>query len=270
MSSLLPEWAEVGIDLQRPSSARMYDYFLGGSHNFEVDRAAADHAVRLLPGIPSLAIANRAFLHRAVRFMVDRGIRQFLDIGSGIPTVGNVHDVAQAACPRARVVYVDVDPVAVAHSRSILALVDGVGVIQADLRDIDAVLEAPETLRLIDFSEPVGVLLVAVLHFVPETDNPGGVLRRLYEATVPGSYLALTHGVRTGRGDVDEGLRTVLGQSAQPPVGRDVAGVRRLFDGWDLVEPGLVLLPEWRPDHEETSIPTPLDSAAYGGVAVHP
>ena len=267
MSGLVPDWVDGDVDLQRPSAARMYDYFLGGSHNFAVDRAAADEALRIRPDIPSVALANRAFLHRSVRALADQGIRQFLDIGSGIPTVGNVHEVARSVDPAARVVYVDVDPVAAAHSRALLAWTERVGVVQADLRDIDTVLADPETRRLIDFAEPVAVLMLAVLHFVPDADDPGAVIRRIHQVTVPGSHLVLSHGIPTRRGDEDERLHSVYNQSAMPGVMRDLAGVRRFFTGWNLVEPGLVLVSDWRPDLDGQPAQVPSDANFYGGVA---
>src|SRR6478672_8344901 len=163
-----PEWAPSGIDLSRPSAARVYDYYLGGSHNFAVDRKMADEAIRLWPELPAMMQANRSFLRRAVTYLSSQGISQFLDIGSGIPTVGNVHEIAQRENPTARVVYVDNDPVAVTHSRAILAQTAGATVIEADLRHPNEIVDDPQVRALIDASRPMALLLVAVLHFVPE------------------------------------------------------------------------------------------------------
>ena len=175
----LPDWVSSDVDISRPSAARVYDYYLGGSHNFPADREMARQAIAMWPELPRIMQANRAFMRRAVRYLIGQGVSQFLDIGSGIPTVGNVHEVAQAAEPEARVVYVDVDPVAVAHSRAILAGDDRTDVVHADLRDVQGVLKDPRTVRLLDLSRPVGVLMVALLHFVPAAADPAGVLAAL-------------------------------------------------------------------------------------------
>ena len=177
-----PAWAPAELDLDRPNAARMYDYYLGGSHNFAVDRELAGKVLEAWPDMPRAAQANRAFLRRAVRFLLDQGVRQFLDIGSGIPTVGNVHEVAQAAAPDARVVYVDTDPVAVAHSRAILAGDAQTAVVQADGRDPAGLLAHPGVTGLLDLRRPVGLLMVALLHFVLRRGrparHPGRVRRR--------------------------------------------------------------------------------------------
>src|SRR5262245_31524913 len=187
------DWAPEGIDTDRPSAARIYDYWLGGSHNFAIDREVARAVTELVPDTARIMQANRAFLRRAVLFLIDQGIRQFLDIGSGIPTLGNVHEVAQKHAPESRVVYVDIDPVAVAHSRHILAGDERTVVIQEDLRRPERILDHPDVCGLIDFNEPVGLLLVAVVHFVPDSDDPAGVIGRLRDALAPSSYLVLSH-----------------------------------------------------------------------------
>jgi hypothetical protein len=169
-----PDWAPEGVDLDRPSAARVYDYFLGGAHNFAVDRELAEQIARMTPNIGDTMRANRSFLRRAVRFLVGEGITQFLDIGSGISTVGNVHEVAQQADPRSVVVYVDVDPIAASHSSAILAGNPQTAVVQADARDTDRILFDPQVRRLLDFSKPVAVLLLGVLHFIPDSDDPAG------------------------------------------------------------------------------------------------
>src|SRR5215470_9279763 len=184
-----PAWVTEDIDLDRPSIARVYDFFLGGSHNFAVDRAMAEQLLTLAPDVAEIMRANRAFLRRAVRFMVGEGINQFLDIGSGIPTVGNVHEVAQAADPDARVVYVDIDPVAYAHSRAMLKGNDKVVIVRADLREPDVILGSPEVAQLLDLSRPVGLLIVSVLHFIEDSLEPQPAVARLREAMPSGSFL---------------------------------------------------------------------------------
>lgn len=188
-----PAWAPRSIDISVPSVSRIYDYYLGGSHNFEVDREAARKAMEFMPGLPKIMQANRAFMRRAVRFAVDQGITQFLDIGSGIPTFGNVHEVAQSAVPGARAVYVDHDPVAVAHSQAVLEGNDDADVVAADLLKPQEILGSSEVERLIDLNRPVALLLVAILHFVEDEDDPYAVVAKLRDALAPGSMLVLTH-----------------------------------------------------------------------------
>ena len=188
-----PAWVPRSIDISVPSVSRIYDFYLGGSHNFEVDREAARRAMEFMPGLPKIMQANRAFMRRAVRFAVAEGITQFLDIGSGIPTFGNVHEVAQAASPGAHVVYVDHDPVAVAHSQAVLAGNDDADVVAADLRKPGGILSSPQVERLIDLNRPVALLLVAILHFVDDADDPYSAVAELRDALPPGSLLILTH-----------------------------------------------------------------------------
>ncbi len=241
-------WVPPGLDTEQPSAARVYDFYLGGSHNFAADREMARMAIGMWPELPQIMQANRAFLRRAVTYLAGLGIRQFLDIGSGIPTVGNVHEVAQSVAPDSRVVYVDIDPVAVAHSRAILEGDDRTGVVHADLRDVDAVLGNPHTTRLLDLSEPVGVLMVALLHFVPDGDGPAGILGRYRAAMAPGSHLAVSHASQDGQPD-QAGPHTALYQRTGTPMTmRSQAQVTALLDGFDLVEPGVVFLPQWRPE----------------------
>lgn len=180
-----PAWAPQGIDISVPSVSRMYDFYLGGSHNFEVDREAARKAMEFLPGLPKIMQANRAFMRRAVRYAVDNGIDQFLDIGSGIPTFGNVHEVAQAANPGAKVAYVDHDPVAVAHSQAVLEGNDRAVIAAADLRRPKEILANPEITGLLDLDRPVALLLVAVLHFVEDADDPRAAVAELRESLAP-------------------------------------------------------------------------------------
>src|SRR5262245_61809531 len=187
-----PDWVPVDIDIDKPSASRVYDYSLGGSHNFAADRAIAKALHAAVPDGPLIARANRAFLRRAVLYLIDAGMRQFLDIGSGIPTVGNVHQVAQRAAPDTRVVYVDIDPVAVAHSQAILTGNDRATAIQADARHPETILAHRRVRELLDFDQPVAVMLVAVLHLVRD-DDPAGIVAALTGAVVPGSYVAISH-----------------------------------------------------------------------------
>jgi SAM-dependent methyltransferase len=243
-----PDWAPEGIDVDRPSASRMYDYYLGGCHNFAVDREVAERAVAVMPEGPLLAQMNRAFLRRAVRFCVEAGIRQFLDIGSGIPTLGNVHEVAQQAASDVRVVYVDIDPVAVAHSQAILDGNKLATVIQEDLRRPENILDHPELRGLLDLSRPVALLTVAVLHFVQDGDDPGGILARLREGLAPGSHLVVSHATHENRPDDAAKIVELYRGTANPLRMRDRDEVARLLDGWELVEPGLTWAPLWRPE----------------------
>jgi SAM-dependent methyltransferase len=244
-----PQWAPQTIDIERPSVARMYDYYLGGSHNFAVDRAAAQQMIAAVPEAPLMAQANRAFLRRAVRFLIDSGIRQFLDIGSGIPTVGNVHEIAHQSAPEARVVYVDIDPVAVAHSREILAGNDFATAIQEDLRRPQEILDHPEVRKLIDFTQPVAVMIVAVLHFVPKSDDPAGVIATIRDALAPGSYLTLSQASDEGRPRAErDDAEEIYRRTDNPLAVRTRAELAQFFDGFTLLEPGVVWVPQWRPD----------------------
>jgi SAM-dependent methyltransferase len=249
-----PDWAPETIDIERPSVARMYDYYLGGSHNFAADRAAAQAMVAAVPEAPLAAQANRAFLRRAVHHLAEAGVRQFLDIGSGIPTVGNVHEIAQRIDPASRVVYVDVDPVAVAHSREILAGNDRATIVQEDLRHPDRILAHPDTRRLLDLGQPVAVMIVAVLHFVPDDDRPAELLATLRKALAPGSYLVLSQASDDGRAEEERAeAERVYRRTDSPLTIRSRAELTALFDGFELVDPGVVWVPQWRPDTPESA-----------------
>jgi hypothetical protein len=262
-----PDWAPEGIDIERPSAARIYDYVLGGSHNFAIDREMARNAMLAIPNIAEIAQVNRAFLRRAVRYLVDAGIRQFLDIGSGIPTLGNVHEIAQRLASEARVMYVDIDPVAVAHSRMMLAGNDRARVIQEDLRQPERILAHPDVRGLLDFGQPIGVLLVAVLPFVPDEDDPVGVMATLRAGLPPGSYVALAH--RTQDGFTEEAVargREMFARTATPVTMRDRAHIERLCAGLDLVEPGLVWATQWHPEDPDDVAEHPERSGNYVAV----
>jgi SAM-dependent methyltransferase len=246
-----PAWAPRSIDISMPSVARMDDYYLGGSHNFEVDREAARRAMEFVPGLPKIMQANRAFMRRAVRHAARTGVTQFLDIGSGIPSFGNVHDVAREAGPGARVVYVDHDPVAVAHSQAVLEGAEDADVVAADLRKPRDILTSPQVERLIDLNRPVALLLVAILHFVEDTDDPYGAVAELRDALAPGSVLVLTHasyeGIPLPRERI-QGAVDVYKDIRNPLIMRSRDEIARFFEGYDMVEPGLVPMAKWRPD----------------------
>ncbi|MCN0151341.1 SAM-dependent methyltransferase [Salinispora arenicola] len=262
-----PDWAPDDIDIERPSVARMYDYYLGGSHNFAVDRAAAQTMVAAVPEAPLMAQANRAFLRRVVHFLVNAGVRQFLDIGSGIPTVGNVHEIAQQAAPESRVVYVDIDPVAVAHSQEILAGNDRATVVQEDLRHPERILSHPEVRRLLDLDQPTAVLVVAVLHFVPDHDRPAELLRTLRDALGAGSWLVLSQASAEGRADdsARSDAEAIYRRTDSPLWFRNRSELAVLFDGFELVEPGIVWVPQWHPETPESSV-NAEESGFLGGV----
>jgi hypothetical protein len=243
-----PNWAPADVDLDRPSAARVYDYYLGGFHNFPADREMAKEAIRMWPELPLMMQANRGFLRRAVRFVVGQGVTQFLDIGSGIPTVGNSHEVARQADRSSRVVYVDVDPVAVAHSRAILADDAATAVVQADLRDPDRILGDESLRRLIDLDRPVAILLVAVLHFVANEDDPRVVIARLRDAVVPGSFLVISHASGDGQPVLADSHQRLYARTPTPMTMRSRGEILELFNGFDLVEPGVVPIQQWRPE----------------------
>jgi SAM-dependent methyltransferase len=246
-----PAWAPQGIDISMPSVSRMYDFYLGGSHNFEVDREAARQAMEFMPGLPKAMQANRAFMRRAVLYAISSGINQFLDIGSGIPTFGNVHEVAQAADREARIAYVDHDPVAVAHSQAVLEGNDRATIVAADLRRPRDILEHPEVKGLLDLDKPVALLLVAVLHFVEDADDPYGAVAELREALAPGSLLVLTHASFEGiplTQEVAGGTVGVYRTIRNPLIMRSRTEISRFFEGYEMVEPGLVSMPAWRPE----------------------
>jgi hypothetical protein len=238
------------LDLSRANPARMYDYYMGGAHNFAIDRAAAEKVLDMLPETRTFARDNRAFLQRVVRYLVlDAGITQFLDLGSGIPTVGNVHEIAQNLNPGCRVVYVDHEPVAVAQSRRLLAGNDNATIIHADVRDADYVLKHQDTLRLLNFDRPLGLLMLQVLPFIPDEDDPAGIVATYRAACAAGSYLALAHSLTPDYwpGAVSEAIKLYT-TSTHPLHLRTPEQVATMFAGYDLIEPGVVFSSAWRPD----------------------
>lgn len=242
-------WVPEHIPLDKPSPARMYDYFLGGAHNIDVDRAAAERAIAIYPEFPLIMRTNRAFLRRVVRFLAAEGIDQFLDLGSGIPTVGNVHEIAQAANPAARVLYVDLDPIAVAHSTALLKGNSQAAAIQADIREPEQMLERARSQNLLDFDRPIATLLVYVLHFIADDDVADHIISRLRVVMAPGSYLVVSH--NTGDGtpkDAHASLIRLYKDSTNPVKSRSSDYLARWFEGLDMVEPGIVRTPLWRPE----------------------
>ncbi|MEU6417878.1 SAM-dependent methyltransferase [Streptomyces spiralis] len=255
------------VDPGKASVARMYDAMLGGEHNFAIDREAVAAFTAIDPQVRTLARANRAFLGRAVRFLVDAGVRQFIDLGSGIPTQGNVHEVAQAGAPGARVVYVDNDPVAVAHSEALLADNADATIVSADIRRPADVLSSPGVRKLIDFEQPVAVLMITILHFITREEAPAGIVTAFRDALPEGSWLALTHATDEDRPDTAAAVGQLYRDRATSPVtARSHDEIASLFDGFDLVEPGLVHVPLWRPDRQEDVPENPSQYWVYAGV----
>jgi S-adenosyl methyltransferase len=265
------DWtATVNTDV--PNPARIYDYLLDGKDNFPADRDVAEQLLAIAPVARDVVEDNRAFLRRVVRFLTRKaGVRQFIDLGSGLPTQGNVHEIAQAEAPDARVVYVDNDVMVVTHSRALLAG-DNTAAIHADLREPERVLGHPEVRELIDFDRPVALLLMAILHFIPDDEDPPGIVARFRDALPAGSYLSVSHGTRDipERWDLSPEAMAEMGTKVEQLyqlttaslVTRPRAQVERFFDGFDLVEPGVVEIQRWRPDDQASILP----GGFYGGV----
>ncbi|WP_345631037.1 SAM-dependent methyltransferase [Rugosimonospora acidiphila] len=256
--------AEQGRQRKPATAARMYDYYLGGVHNFPADREAAERIIAQFPLFPAVARENRAFLHRVVRHLAGAGVRQFLDIGSGIPTVGNVHEIVQAEVPDARVVYVDIDPVAVAESLEILEGNDLAIAIRADLCDPQRILEHPQVRELLDFEQPIALLLAAVLHFVPDDAKAYEVVGRLVDALPPGSYLAISAAAAESFAPSGAQTQAVIDvyrqRTTTSAASRTKSKMVRFFAGLELVAPGVVWLYQW-PDPER-ALPDPFGGDA--------
>ena len=242
------EHALPGIDIRRPNMARMYNYALGGKDNFASDREAVQNLFRLAPENAYVPKANRQFLGTAVRFAAEQGIAQFLDLGAGLPSQGSTHEVARLVQPDARVVYVDSDPVVLAHARALLVGNDsGLAVIDEDIRDTGRILDHPQTRRLIDFSQPAAVLFVAVLHGIPDADDPAGIVANYVQRLAPGSFVILSHLTREGHpADIVAKKEEVFAKSPTPMKYRSRDEILRFFGGLDLVEPGLTTVTRWR------------------------
>ena len=265
MSETPPE-----IDTSRPHSARMYDYFIGGKNHFAADRETAAEVLRKSPSVRIAARENRAFLGRAVRYLTaEAGVRQFLDIGTGLPTTNNVHEVAQAAEPSSRVVYVDNDPLVLAHARALLtsSLEGRTAYIHADLREPETILSSPVVREVLDFSQPIALMLVAILHFFPDEYKPAAVLATLLDALPPGSYIAASHLTTDHDPNTTAAGQRVMREAGIPMQKREAGEFADLvFSGLELVPPGVVLVSEWRPSGTGPR-PTPAEVNCYGGVA---
>ncbi|WP_243792669.1 SAM-dependent methyltransferase [Saccharopolyspora gloriosae] len=256
-----------GADISKSSASRIYDYGLGGSHNFEVDRRVLDEIKKIFPATPQPARDNRAFLGRAVRHCRRAGIRQFLDLGSGMPTVGNVHEIAQRADPGARVVYVDIDPVAVAYSRSLLGDDPNTIVLQADMREPETILTDPDALALLDFDEPVAVLMVAMTHYLTDEDDPAGVLAAYRKVMRPGSFLVFSHMTADDYPEVHRTAEAFNAGGSEQLVLRSREEITGLLADFEFVEPGLVYPADWRPDGLLADGHDPSRAACYAAVA---
>jgi archaeosine-15-forming tRNA-guanine transglycosylase len=246
----------AGVDVSKPSVARVYDALLGGKDNFPADRVVRDKLLELTPGGAGVPLYNRAVLGRAVRYMVEQGIRQFVDLGSGLPTAQNTHQVAQAVAPETRVVYVDNDPIVLIHGRALLAGSELTTVITADLRDPAAVLADPDLTGLIDLTQPVGLLMVGVIHHLNDDEDPNGLVSQYKDAIAPGSFVFVTHFIDGGAetAAIERVMLTDLGSGRF----RSFEEVEEFLSGLDLVEPGMVYGPHWRPDPTDV-LPVPLD-----------
>lgn len=258
------DWDPTGIDVSVPSVARVYDAILGGKDNFEVDRAIADETLRVLPGARIGAQAHRAMMGRGVRFLAEQGIDQFLDLGSGLPSGENTHEIAQSVNPEARVAYIDNDPIVLAHGRALLANNAYTKVATADLRDPADVLSRPEVAGLLDFSRPIALLMLGVIHHVGDAEDPNGVVAAYRDAVAPGSYLYLTHFCASGpeAAEMEKLMLRSLGSGRF----RTSAEIEAFFTGFDLVEPGVVPLAAWRPATPITEPLPPYQRVSWGGI----
>jgi hypothetical protein len=268
------ERTQVDLQTDRPHPARVYDYLLGGKDNFPADREAAEAGMRANPAGRIPPRENRAFLRRVVQYLTrEAGIRQFLDIGTGIPTSPNVHEVAQGVAPESRIVYVDNDPIVLAHARALLtSSPEGqTQYINADLRDVEAILGSPQLKDTLDPGQPIGLLFIAIMHFVADDWDPYGIVNRMLDALPSGSYLALSH--LTGDFDPEawERVAAIYRKTGTIMRVRSKPEIERFFDGLDLVEPGVELVHRWRPDPgDDPDALSNAQVAVYGGVALRP
>jgi hypothetical protein len=268
MSTQRPGWAPEDIDLDRPNAARVYDYLLGGSANFAKDREFADRLKAIAPEAATIARLNRAFLRRAVTYCLDNGIRQFLDIGSGIPTAGNVHEIAHRIDPSARIVYVDIEPVAVTHTERMLADTDNAAVVHGNLLQPEKLLSSAAAKQLLNLDEPVAVLMIAVLHFIGDDQGPHAAVAHYVDAMAPGSYLALSH-IAAEDTDEQSKARTLYQKDAIPIIARTRDQLAAFFTGTEILDPGIVWTPQWHPE-EFDDVEAPERSKAYAGVGRKP
>ena len=266
---MFPPPGLASIDSSRPHPARRYDYWLGGKDNFQADRDAAEAIAAVYPSIRTAARENRAFMQRAVRFLAgEAGVRQFLDIGTGLPTANNVHDVAQAVAPESRIVYVDNDPLVLTHARALLTSSPegATAYIDADVREPKQILDNAAVRETLRWSEPVALLLVAILHFVEDTEDPWGIVRELVAELPPGSFLVLSHATFDPLDAETIAKMNAINAPIKPAfTPRGLAAVTRFFEGLELLEPGIVSVSDWRPESEVR--PTPAEATGYGAVA---
>lgn len=264
---------DIDVDVETPNVARVYDYYLGGGHNFDADRDFAQRIIEKFPEVRTFALENRAFQRRAVRWVAGQGVAQFLDLGSGVPTVGPTHETARMVQPDAGVVYVDIEPVAVAHSALMLEDDPRAAIVQHDLRDVDGVLK--EAGQILDFTKPVAVMILAMLHFLSDEDDPGAIIARYVAALAPGSYLIISHATLEGPvGDRVAEAAATYAETTLPGHLRTRVQVLDMLSGLELVDPAhgdggprIVWTPEWRPDSEVRS---PEQAVAYAAVARKP
>ncbi|GIH22383.1 SAM-dependent methyltransferase [Acrocarpospora phusangensis] len=255
-----------GIDTTRPSVSRVYDFLLGGKDNFAIDRQVAQMVLKIAPDAPDAAFANRGFLRRVIHHLTaEAGVRQFLDIGSGLPTQGNVHEVAQAVDPEARVVYVDHDPIVLAHGRALLATNDTTTVIEADIRDPRSILDHPDTKRLIDFSRPVGLLLFSILHHINDDEDPEGLAAQFRDVLAPGSFMAISHFQNPGDAHPEAAAHAanaeiLFNENLGTGRWRTKEEILAYFGDMEVLEPGLVPLAEWRAEP---------DAYIFSGITYH-
>ncbi|GAA3762771.1 hypothetical protein HDA32_005875 [Spinactinospora alkalitolerans] len=259
------------LDTGQPTAARVYDVMLDGKDNFAVDREVAHGSLAVMPELKEIAVHNREILHRAVRHIVgEGGITQFLDLGSGLPTVKNTHEVAQETDPDARVVYVDIDPIVLAHGRAILADNPNTTVVTADIRDPRTLLENPEIRGFLDLGKPICVMLVGILHHILDEENPNGIVAALRDAVPSGSYFFITNFTRLSDEPASIDLEKQLLEQLGTGRVRTPAELERFFDGLDLLTPGIVPLPLWRPDRPITDATSTAVRFMTGGVARKP
>ncbi|GAA4887598.1 SAM-dependent methyltransferase [Saccharopolyspora cebuensis] len=257
------------MDIERPAAARLHDAFLGGSHNLGVDREFAERLAGDLPGIGELFQVDRGFLRRAVEHLLALGIRQFLDLGSGIPTIGHVHEVARRRTADLRVLYVDNEPLTVAHSSALLADEPHAAIIEADCRAPKSVLCSPAAEELLDLDRPLGLLMTSVLHFVPDADDPRGLAAEYRDALAPGSHLVLAHLADDVQPEVAAVLRREYAGTADPLHPRGTGWIEELFGDFEVLAPGAVPLADWRPDPEQVGLARRY-RLMHGGVARKP
>ncbi|HEX6235023.1 MAG TPA: SAM-dependent methyltransferase [Jiangellaceae bacterium] len=270
MKNTSEEPAAPEIDTTVAHSARVYDYWLGGKDNFEADRALGDAMIRAIPSLPAMAKANRAFLSRAVRYLVsETGVHQFLDIGTGIPTAGNVHEIAQQVAPESRVLYIDHDPIVLAHARALMTSTSEgrTEFIMADLREPESIVSAPELAKTLDLQQPVALMLVAILMYFHDHEGVYEWVATLFDALPSGSYVAITHPTADFDADAVSGAVAAATQAGITLVPRSKSEVERFFDGLEVIEPGVVPVLSWHPDEP---VDDPNAAWYWAGVARKP